>query len=1683
MNDRIPVDIRSKLVAHVEKLGLWLESEDGLSRAFSLVPTSEEEQHMVTEIIQNVRKWISFLLNVKNKKEDGAALRHLASILRGAKVETSETSYFPPSFDLALSQIALLSFSPSLKHVIVHVLNFVKGATYAIERFKDSFEGMFKDWFSQFQMIDNTDLDALMSHLFILRTILTEYPVSFGEDILAAILTEMNKRLYTALKEGSCDDLIHDFARVILLLFQRGIVLSEDLFQSIETIAKEFLTREKIGLQAQFSIALLLVRLRGAYTLCKDVAWIQSTFPNDTVVKACLFKGVACDFDWKQSSVVDRESLYSQLIPFGLQLLDGSVQRVRVLVWDGLSSLFSSFVRVNEGHIFIDDAWKDQKLNALIMDRIWGHWNDPIKRVAHTAHAIFRMVLDIPSFHCAQDAEFLARTSIRLGYLDAMAILVERFGADSLIHSHPALLKTILERAMQDKSAAQLLAACGRLDDLEPVVSIMCDEECWSNRFLRNYVLPAVLAADKSHAPRLWRRLSVLGTDSNSETSTARLASDSLRTSVLILLLQSLSDLMGPLDVVGQTLESEASRNDIWSVLEQGCFLRDPILRIEALRLFLKPVLHLDSATEPPLLLQVNVLRKVLLNTAKHTNSAFRSVFSHIFHIFIRRLCNSTCRSSPASSKTEGDVSLAKHHSEIVDFPTTVTFLRWILSSIVSWLRPGSSFDRRMFATDVYSALLDTLAPQNDIHEGRMSCFLQRDDGIDLFSSKLFVCFVYWELRETYEKTRNEFLRFLSQFPSAVIDDAVIRHMLENAIHVKDDARASLSSLQLVQKTKNLHILREIFDSLTNEAMMHMEKLATHEVNNTLVKLQACIRHAPVVHAPTNGEGMEGILHNIIEVIHLVLDRCVEVLGKEADCRGHITENREIVVRNYEMARNVSHVIQSLVHSFPVWLESTGTGSRLGNKLLSDLMQVKHIGAVDKMRTALGDLMTSLPNEQMSEKWLDDILDGISDHSFLRRSSGIPFVVLAALKASRSKSRGVTKAAALLRRITDLAMDEDESTRIHVLHFLRQVVLDSDIGPVLIDPFVTVMFRAAFEALSLLDRWSVRNAGLMLFAVLVKRFVEDHTSHDFFGIFGSELLSLFSDILDRRAPYSPLVVLLMSRFKVVDEENEALIGILEKIAKYHDWHEHAARKNSAIAYCSLLGVDRLFFEFSHSIDRLSASFTSMSTNSLHGSILVCHHLLLRISGTIQSHPRMAQNLSLQSGSSILEGVKRIGALSHHQCLLIADSFRAFAHDLLQLLRSDSADDHSQGGSFNQEHLVALHDIVICRDDFHSLLSLEIDPLEVGFGRLMGHCTEWYLERLQCEEASWDIILEECRSAMSSSVPESTTESLLFLSKWIPSLGTISQDDKFILQLGFLRDCVIDDPHPLVRKAVGKVLQGQRSILHHWFSEKECLKWFTPDQSVQLVATFVSDVDLDSLEEDESWFHEWFQLARKLSGFDQEESLRSSSVDAFDLSNLVTMPKTLRKKSSGHAAWIVWMLLSDEIEEIRVKSMEMLVRKGFPNCDRYEMMHVLIKEYIEDESFREEMSKWLCSEMDEKTIIDVISKQREIFEKEPDNVFFEKMEAYQICVEGLHMNETLPKELVNSARSVVSSLSEAFEAGGVDKFHFAWHPSGFSLIYLLHLVLHIASNTADVVDPMCEKIDDIVASIPDFSTFF
>ena len=187
-----------------------------------------------------------------------------------------------------------------------------------------------------------------------------------------------------------------------------------------------------------------------------------------------------------------------------------------------------------------------------------------------------------------------------------------------------------------------------------------------------------------------------------------------------------------------------------------------------------------------------------------------------------------------------------------------------------------------------------------------------------------------------------------------------------------------------------------------------------------------------------------------------------------------------------------------------------------GRSLVRTLLATRHNGAIEKASTGLALVCERLLASDASElaalpaAWLDELLSTASRGAttFLRRSAGLPFAVLAVLYAEHNLSKGGGAMIGVALRIRLLARAADEKGeeggeaegesewggRVHALNLLRHIYQDKAFGAAVMS-HVADGFLCAFSALAS-ARWAVRNSGTLLLASLLERALRCRRSRD-----------------------------------------------------------------------------------------------------------------------------------------------------------------------------------------------------------------------------------------------------------------------------------------------------------------------------------------------------------------------------------------------------------------------------------------------------------------------------------------------------------------------------------------------------------------------------------------------------------
>ncbi|XP_012266082.2 uncharacterized protein LOC105691871 [Athalia rosae] len=182
---------------------------------------------------------------------------------------------------------------------------------------------------------------------------------------------------------------------------------------------------------------------------------------------------------------------------------------------------------------------------------------------------------------------------------------------------------------------------------------------------------------------------------------------------------------------------------------------------------------------------------------------------------------------------------------------------------------------------------------------------------------------------------------------------------------------------------------------------------------------------------------------------------------------------------------------------------SSETVERSANLITSVLMKCRHKGAIEAAGVAIGLLTRKLVNvmeyKNLPEEWLNNLISSNKiTPNLTRRSAGLSIMFHRIVANDTRHGKPIVHIA--VRNLLDLLDNNEETTienesyqdlpRAKHLHFLQRLVADSDLHAQVV-PYLERITMTCFKNLES-EIWTVRNASLQLFGVIVPRITGQH---------------------------------------------------------------------------------------------------------------------------------------------------------------------------------------------------------------------------------------------------------------------------------------------------------------------------------------------------------------------------------------------------------------------------------------------------------------------------------------------------------------------------------------------------------------------------------------------------------------
>jgi hypothetical protein len=399
--------------------------------------------------------------------------------------------------------------------------------------------------------------------------------------------------------------------------------------------------------------------------------------------------------------------------------------------------------------------------------------------------------------------------------------------------------------------------------------------------------------------------------------------------------------------------------------------------------------------------------------------------------------------------------------------------------------------------------------------------------------------------------------------------------------------------------------------------------------------------------------------------------------NENVDSRGHfmfsdagefseeatLSEEQSLAVNIWKLAREASLLVSDLAEHCRIkspMLFAEKDFRHVGNVFLTMLFTTKHNGAVDKAQAGFYELCRSLTGFQFSgafvtsgvaivSEWLSLVIDRIIDPtaSVLRRSSGLPFALLAILKAepmfhALSTDSFVARA---VRALFTILRDNASSveSRVHALNIMRHICLDTSVGA-RIEPLAAEAFVVVLEAFSS-PHWPIRNSAMLSYAAMLIRFAANKSAADDLAPENR------TSIIEFQQKYSTVLPFLLDKIGVAMPDSDyasALLMLLSRLAPRGDSitstdapHDHDSADEEAEADAEevdavISSVYKLLSQFLPFVQSWSCSHNAL-TRRRAACALVCLIPVSDVQVTLvglmsQIHQTLAGTLVLDNNS-------------------------------------------------------------------------------------------------------------------------------------------------------------------------------------------------------------------------------------------------------------------------------------------------------------------------------------------------------------------------------------------------------------------------------------------------------------------
>jgi DNA gyrase inhibitor GyrI len=738
----------------------------------------------------------------------------------------------------------------------------------------------------------------------------------------------------------------------------------------------------------------------------------------------------------------------------------------------------------------------------------------------------------------------------------------------------------------------------------------------------------------------------------------------------------------------------------------------------------------------------------------------------------------------------------------------------------------------------------------------------------------------------------------------------------------------------------------------------------------------------------------------------------------------------------------------------------------LGKLFMDMLLSTKHIGAIEKSQVGFQCLCKRLLICNIPElsvlpgQWLEDMIAIIlkQETSILRRSAGVPFCIIALVKAEPQSMPRVLlpRVMKFLFELTsqeNILKTDEESARktVHALNILRAIFHEATLATH-ITQYIESGFTCSLNGFCSTN-WTVRNSSLMCYTSLMQRALgknvkvsSDHalTSREFFSRYPSLRPLLVSQLSIATKDHNSLhpslypSLLLLSRLRSMtdvsdDSSDEDMVPLVKQCVNNR---HYMARTLAAKALVPLIEKTRYNDYVASIFEELDSC---KSSNKRHG-------LLCQLYRFIKSEFNIEWLVKL---------VERLDQLTvKNQCHV---SRTIYFKILSRMLRTA----HANRDSIDSTLLSRVVDTTLPNSVFTK------DTSNVGTALMQAQATTAVLQALHILN-NQDLLAKTIVELISHDSYTARVALYEFMTKnnveWIHD-GEYQYVRKAILKSVLLEEMDVNVLtagltviHTLLDRSFSNDFEHDRSLLwNRLLSFIKGANAYVKEQAIIVMGLLIRD---------DSMTKEWIDIMTEHVKPTQQDNLRLACQKSIKLSNML-------KSDSGSAQLCAWkccvILLQDEDEEIRKETASML--SYLISSSKYDLQveYVLeacmnrMTELFHDNQEYIQFLLEFASLRDKQGQIQFQLEQIDqapLFDPEPENIFVEALFTAQLAANQLYkisknkpVNDTLLVEELQVVLDTVEKKNNVYHVGDLSN-----HTQIFLALYRVALGLRAVRST-------------------------